>query len=133
MWKARNAWQCALALFIADIVTSLMVRLAWRHGSSSEWLAAHESSVNLALKFYRASLWLFFAFWFSGDRLVLGFSEKIGLMRRPNLTGWLAAWVSVGLGLFALHGTASGWTPPNQVARRFAAGGGLASWGFFCL
>jgi membrane protease YdiL (CAAX protease family) len=122
-WRARNAWQCVLALILLELLITVWIRIAQHSPAPSNWLMAHEHSVQLAMRVFRAGLWLSVAYWFSGARSIRAFADSVAL-RRPTLVGWLGAWVAIAIAFLDQYGVAKGWTPSNPVVQRAYDAGG---------
>src|SRR3990172_4718682 len=108
-WKSKQAWQCVLALIVIEALISLWLRIAQSRPAAADWLMLHADSVQTALKFFRAGVWLFVAYWFSSLEKPRDFVERTGLSQRPTLRGWCGAWFAIGIGLLDLYGVARGW------------------------
>jgi membrane protease YdiL (CAAX protease family) len=123
-WKARNAWQCWLALVLLELVITIWLRIAQNNPASDNWLLTHEYSIQCALKVFRVGLWLSVAFWFSGAQSVRDFIQSTGLSQKPTLLGWWGAWIAIGIGFVCHFGVLKGWSSPDRVTRGFINNGG---------
>ena len=125
-WTARGAWKCWLALILLEGLISIWLRIAQSHSVSANWLTLHEYTVQNAIKTFRVGLWLFVAYLFSGSSTIQNFVQSTGLSRRPNLLGWLGAWVVIGISFIDGLGVTKNLTSPNEVTRGFISHGGEA-------
>jgi membrane protease YdiL (CAAX protease family) len=115
-----------LALILLELVISIWLRIAQSHPASANWLMLHEYTVQNSLKILRVGLWLSVAYWLSGAQSLRNFAQNTGLSQRPNLLGWLGAWVAIGISFIDGIGIAKHLTSPNEVTRGFFSHGGEA-------
>jgi membrane protease YdiL (CAAX protease family) len=131
IWKASDAWLCALVLIALQLCIDGWLRIGARlNPSFAHWLSTVFS--RGAFMVLDCVLWLLIAFWFARVQSVHQFLGRVGLRRRLTLSGWSAAWGAIAIGLLGRYAVAKGWAPPSQSFRAFWFGGAVARW-FFIL
>jgi membrane protease YdiL (CAAX protease family) len=123
-WDRRNAWRCILGLLALEFGISAFLSIARLGRGPSGWLLRHEPSIVMAIKLFRAGSWIGLTYWCTGLPSPRVFAERTGLRIRPNLHGWLAAWLAIAIAFVDHFGVARGWASPDRAVKGiFRAGG----------
>lgn len=113
LWKAKNAWQCVLALILTGVLVDICLRLVSQGNPAfGHWL---KSPSGLAFSvIIQGGLWCCFAFLFSGAASTRELLAKVGLRQWPIPFSWCFAVVSIGIALLNSYGSANGWTSSSR-------------------
>lgn len=129
IWKASDAWACALALIALVFGIEGWLRISARASPTiARWLGTFSFRAGFIV--FLLGLPLLVAFWFSRARSIRQFLSHVGLRGRPTLFGWWSAWLAIGIGFLGVYGVAKGWAHPDQRYRAFYNRGEVAVWFF---
>jgi membrane protease YdiL (CAAX protease family) len=129
-WTSRNAWRCWIALIAFELGISVIIRFMRSDPGLGNWLSAHYPIVQIAVKVFRAGMWLIIAYWLSRASSVGDFMHSVGLRRRLSALGWVSAWLAAGLACLQIYGIARGWGSRSSVAHAFYEEGGLSYYSY---
>jgi membrane protease YdiL (CAAX protease family) len=107
-FRAVDAWYCALALIVTDALVVFWIRFAAKH--SFKFYYFWESTTgSICSVLIQGFLWFFWALWFSRVSNTRELFFKVGLNKKINLYGYVAAWVAFLIALFSHCATSYGW------------------------